>query len=39
MGMDHVYTSWVQKRNFMMSVYCEATFPIKRGGFIYLSEI
>ena len=35
----HVYLSWGQKCNVMMSVYFETTFPIKRGGFVYFGEI
>ena len=32
-GRHHVYLSWVQKCNFMMSMHFEATFRIKRVGF------
>ena len=27
--IHHIYLSWMQKHNFVMSVYFEATFPIK----------
>ena len=37
--MHHVYLLLVHKDNFMMLVYFEASFPIKRVSFVYKSEI
>ena len=39
MGMPYVHLSWVHKCNLVMSVYFEATSPIKGVGFVYFDEI
>ena len=39
MGMHHVYLSWVQKHNFMMSVYFKGTFPIKGLGLVIWRDL